>query len=332
VCLSFYDWYCDLPPASPQTWGEQTDVPESADWYNSTFIMMWGSNVPQTRTPDAHFLTEARYRGTKVVSVFPDYAEGASSATCGCTRSRAPTRRSALAMGHVILKEFTWRATATTSSTTQALHDMPALVRLVPHGDGYVPERSCARPTSTAARRGRASRLEDRDDRRANGEFVVPVGSIGFRWGQQADADKGKWNLRGETSKGAALAPRLSCTAAHDDVVDVLPVLRQPASRSFQLDAPRLRTVAPDRRAARRDAQRRDAGRDRLRPVRRELRPRPGLGGRDVAASYDDDIPYTPAWQEAITGVPRADVISVARQFADNAQDAGQVDGDHRRG
>ena len=24
--LSFYDFYCDLPPASPQTWGEQTDV------------------------------------------------------------------------------------------------------------------------------------------------------------------------------------------------------------------------------------------------------------------------------------------------------------------
>jgi nitrate reductase alpha subunit len=31
TCLSFYDWYCDLPPASPQTWGEQTDVPESAE-------------------------------------------------------------------------------------------------------------------------------------------------------------------------------------------------------------------------------------------------------------------------------------------------------------
>lgn len=58
TCLSFYDWYADLPPASPQTWGEQTDVPESADWYNAAFIMVWGSNVPQTRTPDAHFLTE----------------------------------------------------------------------------------------------------------------------------------------------------------------------------------------------------------------------------------------------------------------------------------
>ncbi|MFO6427109.1 molybdopterin-dependent oxidoreductase [Escherichia coli] len=20
TCLSFYDWFCDLPPASPQTW------------------------------------------------------------------------------------------------------------------------------------------------------------------------------------------------------------------------------------------------------------------------------------------------------------------------
>jgi len=54
TCMSFYDWYCDLPPSSPQVWGEQTDVPESADWYNSSFIIAWGSNVPQTRTPDAH--------------------------------------------------------------------------------------------------------------------------------------------------------------------------------------------------------------------------------------------------------------------------------------
>ncbi len=59
-CLSFYDWYCDLPPASPMIWGEQTDVPESADWYNSNYIIAWGSNVPQTRTPDAHFFTEVR--------------------------------------------------------------------------------------------------------------------------------------------------------------------------------------------------------------------------------------------------------------------------------
>ena len=42
-------------------------MPESADWYNSGFLHAWGSNVPQTRTPDAHFYTEARYSGAKSV-------------------------------------------------------------------------------------------------------------------------------------------------------------------------------------------------------------------------------------------------------------------------
>src|SRR3546814_20139076 len=44
-----------------------------------------------------------------------------------------------------------------------------------------------------------------------------------------------------------------------------------------------------------------------------------GLGG-EVATSYDDDAPYTPAWAEAITGVPRNLTVTVARQFAANAE------------
>lgn len=43
ACLSFYDWYADLPPASPQVWGDQTDVPESKDWFNAGYIITWGS-------------------------------------------------------------------------------------------------------------------------------------------------------------------------------------------------------------------------------------------------------------------------------------------------
>src|SRR5699024_2565210 len=61
--LSFYDWYADLPMASPQIFGDQTDVPESADWFDAGYLIMWGSNIPVTRTPDAHFMVEARYRG-----------------------------------------------------------------------------------------------------------------------------------------------------------------------------------------------------------------------------------------------------------------------------
>ena len=45
-----------------------------------------------------------------------------------------------------------------------------------------------------------------------------------------------------------------------------------------------------------------------------------GLGGENVATSFDSDVPYTPAWQERITGVKRDSVISVARAFARNAE------------
>ncbi len=52
--LSFYDWYADLPVASPQVFGDQTDVPESGDWWDAGYLIMWArtsrSPAPRTRT------------------------------------------------------------------------------------------------------------------------------------------------------------------------------------------------------------------------------------------------------------------------------------------
>lgn len=70
VNLSFYDWYCDLPNAFPEIWGEQTDVCESADWYNSKMIAVMGANLNMTRTPDVHFFAESRHNGTKTIVFF----------------------------------------------------------------------------------------------------------------------------------------------------------------------------------------------------------------------------------------------------------------------
>ncbi|MFB6134416.1 MAG: molybdopterin-dependent oxidoreductase, partial [Halanaeroarchaeum sp.] len=53
VSHSFYDWYSDLPPGEPLTYGHQTDNAESADWYNADYIIAWGSNINVTRIPDA---------------------------------------------------------------------------------------------------------------------------------------------------------------------------------------------------------------------------------------------------------------------------------------
>ena len=44
-----------------------------------------------------------------------------------------------------------------------------------------------------------------------------------------------------------------------------------------------------------------------------------GFGGL-AAKSFDDDTPYTPAWAEKITGVPRDQIIATARDFASNAE------------
>ncbi len=104
--LSFYDWYADLPNASPQMFGDQTDVPESGDWWDAGYLIMWGSNVPTTRTPDAHWMTEARYRGQKVVAVAPDYAENVKFADEWVNAAPGTDGALAMAMGHVILKEY----------------------------------------------------------------------------------------------------------------------------------------------------------------------------------------------------------------------------------
>jgi complex iron-sulfur molybdoenzyme family reductase subunit alpha len=73
VFCSFYDWYCDLPPGEPITWGVQTEACECADWFLAKHIVLWGSNINATRIPDAHFAWEARYNGATIACVSPDY-------------------------------------------------------------------------------------------------------------------------------------------------------------------------------------------------------------------------------------------------------------------
>ena len=301
VCLSFYDWYCDLPPASPMTWGEQTDVPESADWYNSSFIMMWGSNVPQTRTPDAHFMTEARYKGAKIVSVFPDYAEASKFGDLWLHPKQGTDAALAMAMGHVILTEF--HATGRSEyfrEYCRQYSDMPMLVRLVKQGERYVPERFL-RASDLPGALGENNNPEWKtlcfDE--ATGQLAVPAGSIGFRWGEQ-----GKWNL-----DPARIRPRLSLKETADETLEVsFPYFGGIEHAHFKANPQQdvlLRRVPAKR-----------AGEHLVASVYDLLLAHYGVG---VAASFDDNLPYTPAWQETITGVPRADVITVARQFADNA-------------
>lgn len=188
TCLSFYDWYCDLPPASPQTWGEQTDVPESADWYNSSYIIAWGSNVPQTRTPDAHFFTEVRYKGTKTVAVTPDYAEIAKLCDLWLAPKQGTDAAMALAMGHVMLREFHLdNPRQYFTDYVRRYTDMPMLVMLEER-DGYYAAGRMLRAADLVDSLGQENNPEWKTVAiNSNGEMVAPNGSIGFRWGEKAN-------------------------------------------------------------------------------------------------------------------------------------------------
>ncbi len=303
VCLSFYDWYADLPPSSPQTFGDQTDVPESGDWFNAGYLLIWGTNLPTTRTPDAHFMTEARYRGQKVVVVSPDYAEHTKFADDWLAAEPGSDGAMAMAMGHVILNEFyVRREVPYFRDYARRFTDLPLLVTLREHGDGYVPDRLL-----------RASDLGEPGEEHgewkpvviddATGEPAVPNGSVGHRYGEP-----GRWNLRLD-----GIEPLLS--------------LHERASERVAVDLPRFDVDV-------------DAG-EGGGSVRRGV-PAMRVGGRLVTtvldltlahygvmrdglpgewpSDYDDPAPCTPAWQEPITGVDRHVVARIAREFARNAE------------
>ncbi|MGW2092029.1 nitrate reductase subunit alpha [Promicromonospora sukumoe] len=340
--LSFYDWYADLPVASPQVFGDQTDVPESADWWNAAYLIMWGSNIPVTRTPDAHFMTEARYRGQKVVVVSPDYADNTKFADAWLAPHPGTDGALALAMGHVILREYLVdRRTERFAAYLKQYSDSPFLVRLDPVPSGSRGQHA-ADDAPTAYVPGKFLTAADLSDdvvpgvsAEANSHFkpvlldadgrpVVPNGTLGHRYGE---ADEGRWNLDlGDVDPALSIADLPAVSTGSTSEVPV---------ETARVALPRFDVVpGPDDDAH-------TGGKGvvvRGVPVRRvgghlvttvfDLMlaqygvGRPGLPG-DWPTGYDDPAPGTPAWQEEITGVPAAAAARIGREFAQNAVDSG---------
>ncbi|MGZ4532194.1 MAG: nitrate reductase subunit alpha, partial [Mycobacteriaceae bacterium] len=301
--LSFYDWYADLPVASPQVFGDQTDVPESADWWDAAYLMMWGSNVPVTRTPDAHFMTEARYRGQKVVVVSPDYADNTKFADEWLAPHPGTDGALAMAMGHVILKEFF------VDTQTKPFHDyvtrytdLPFLVTLTQRQGAYVPGKFLTAAALGETVEGAEAKTVLLD---TEGNIVVPNGSLGFRF---TESGKGKWNL---------------------DLGDVTPMLtlHEAGARTAEVDLPRFDAADGTGDVLRRGVPVREIGGQLVTTVFDLLLAQYGVSRDGLPGTwpsgYDDDEPYTPAWQEGITSVPAATCTKIAREFARNAEESG---------
>ena len=309
VSLSFYDWYCDLPSASPETWGEQTDVHESADWYNAKLLAVTGSNLNMTRTPDCHFAAEARHNGSKMWVFAPDFSQVAKYADEWVAINAGQDGAWWMAVNHVLLKEFHHeKQTPYFLDYARKYTDAPYLVELQENDGAYQPGQLL-----------RANRLQAYQGAE-NGEWKflmwdvvegrpkMPMGSVGFRWGKE----KGKWNLLlKDAANDSAIDPALTFLGENDGVVQV-------RLDDFGEGRTLLRGV-PVRRVETADGKSVVVATvyDLLMAQYGVLRGLPGQYPQD----YDDEsMAYTPAWSEKYTGMSREVVIRFAREWGTTAE------------
>ncbi|MBP8190297.1 MAG: nitrate reductase subunit alpha, partial [Aquabacterium sp.] len=170
------------------------------------------------------------------------------------------------------------------------------------------------------------------------GAIVVPNGSIGFRWTAEGKEGHGKWNLESKEAVGDRLVD-LKLTVLEDAAkaetvaADVNKVafpyfggIDTPGFPSNKQGDVLLRNVPMQRLTIQKDGQSKEVWVATVFDLQvasygvfRGLKNAQGQLVDDGAKSFDDNVPYTPAWQEKITGSPREQVLTVARQFADNA-------------
>ncbi len=310
VCLSFYDWYCDLPPASPEIWGEQTDVAESADWYNSKFIAIMGANLNMTRTPDCHFAAEARHNGSKLVVFSPDFSQVSKFADQWVPINPGQDGAFWMAVSHVLLKEFHHEQQIPYFiDYTKRYTDCPFLVELEKKGDGYVPGKFL-----------RANRIKKYKDTE-NGDWkflmldeksnhpVMPTGAVGHRWQKKP----GHWNLEFKDGEdGTPFEPFLTLLDKNDGTASV-------QFEEFGSDSSAMRDV-PIKEVETTD------GTITVTTVYDLLMGQYGVSrglGGDYPENYEAVGAYTPAWQAQLTGIGEKTLLDFARNWGKTAAKTG---------
>jgi nitrate reductase alpha subunit len=310
VNLSFYDWYCDLPPAFPEVWGEQTDCAESADWYNAKMIVDMGANLNMTRTPDAHFFAEARHNGTKTIVCAPDFSMVSKFADQWVPLHAGSDGAFWLAITHVLLKEFyVDREVPYFIDYIKKYTDMPFLIKIDEESGEY-----------KSGRLLRANELKEFKDIE-NGDwkfiqidedsksFVVPKGTVGHRWSKEKS---GEWNTKLENSiDNRPYNPKLSLIDDSDDVLNV-------TFEEFGLDVKAKRGV-PVKYVTTTDGKKVAVATIFDVMMAHYGVPR-GLSG-DYPEDYNDKkSAYTPAWQEIFTGIDSKTIIQIAREWGHNGE------------
>ncbi len=120
-----YSWHTDLPPGHPMVTGQQTVEVDLSAVEHSEIVVVWGMNWITTKMPDAHWLTEARLKGTRVVVIACEYSATACKGDDVVVVRPGTTPALALGLAGVIMREKLYDAEYVKSWT-----DLPVLVRM----------------------------------------------------------------------------------------------------------------------------------------------------------------------------------------------------------
>ncbi len=120
-----YTWHTDLPPGHPMVTGMQTNEFDLFSTEHSKLILAWGMNWISTKMPDAHWLTEARLKGAKVVAITVEYPSTACRSDEVLVIRPGTDPALALSMAQVIIKENLYDVDHLKRNT-----DLPFLVRM----------------------------------------------------------------------------------------------------------------------------------------------------------------------------------------------------------
>ena len=114
----------DQPLGIYMTFGLNTWGDTMAAIYKSRACLIWMSNPAITRIPDAHFFWEARYNGTKVTAISPEFTATAMHANRWLNPKPGTDAALAMAMVQTVLEDKTYEVDYIREQT-----DLPFLVR-----------------------------------------------------------------------------------------------------------------------------------------------------------------------------------------------------------
>jgi DMSO reductase family type II enzyme molybdopterin subunit len=115
----------DMFPGATIAYGNSLSGTTSEAWYDADYLLIIGANPMVARIPDAHYISEGRYKGNRVVTVSPEYSPSARASSLWIPIKVGTDSLFIASMNHVILKEKLYN-----EKFIKELTDLPFLVRV----------------------------------------------------------------------------------------------------------------------------------------------------------------------------------------------------------